>query len=152
MPFGLFGVLLYPIGIPVFVYVSLYVNVAYLHHDVKSIEDELEDAAGREDLLVQVIEKMDGQPDNQIVLACLRASADVQILDAELEQVSSTCSLFNHLKETVQVRSRLLEHQVVRFRYGFMYLQYSNHAWYWEQVLMLHKFCLTSVILFIKPG
>ena len=91
MPYALFGVLLYPIGIPVFVYVSLYVNVAYLHHDVKSIEDELESAVGREDLLVQVIEKMDGQPDNQIVLACLRASAHAKKLDGKLEQVFCTC-------------------------------------------------------------
>ena len=91
MPFALVGVLLYPIGIPAFVYISLLLNKKYLHHDVKSMEDDLENALEREDLLIQLIEKVDGKPDDQIVLACLKASAHVKELSGKLEQVFSTC-------------------------------------------------------------
>ena len=128
MPFALFGILVYPIGIPAFVYISLRLNVPYLHHDVKGIESELEDALAREDLLIELIENVDGQPDDKIVLACLKASGHVQTLDAELEQVTRSCSWldkFAIVEKMVQVRSRLLEHQIVRVRYGFMYLQYA---------------------------
>ena len=38
------------------------------------------------------------------------------------------------------------------FRYGFIYGAYKDDAWYWEQVISLHKFLLTSVIIFVKPG
>ena len=52
----------------------------------------------------------------------------------------------------LQMRSYMLMHQRVKYRYGFVYIQYKSHAWFWEEVVLLHRFLLTSIIIFVKPG
>ena len=136
IPIALVGILMYPIGIPACVGLLLHQNEAYLHHDVASIETQLNSAHSEEDLLRKLIDQVDGTLDNAVVSASLKAYACVQALTVELEQV----------------RSRLFRHEIVRFRYGMMYMQYSTHASYWELVLFLHKLLLTSVIIFIQSG
>ena len=51
-----------------------------------------------------------------------------------------------------QIRSLLPGHRRVEYRYGFIYSQYKPDAWYWEEIELLRKYILTSVIIFVKPG
>ena len=51
----------------------------------------------------------------------------------------------------LQVQSRLLQHRMVQYRYGFIYSQYTTAAWFWEELELSRKFLLTSVIIYVKP-
>ena len=107
-----------------------------LHYDVEEIKFDLERAQHDEALLLQVIVGVEGLPEASIVQQSVEAAALVKSLDYKLEQA----------------KIQLPTHKNVLFKYGFIYAQYQPEAWYWEQVLMLHKFLLTSVIIFVKPG
>jgi len=37
-------------------------------------------------------------------------------------------------------------------RYGFLYSAYDKDTWWWEIALLIHKLCLTGLIIFIKPN
>ena len=46
----------------------------------------------------------------------------------------------------------LRRQRLIEYRYGFIYSQYNPDAWYWEEIELLKKYVLTSVIIFVKPG
>ena len=134
--FALLGISMYPIGIPAFILVALLTHKGSLHYDVQDIQSDLQRAQEDEALLNQVIEGVTGLPEASIVQQSVEAAALVKLLAHKLEQA----------------KIQLPTHKNVLFKYGFIYTQYQPEAWYWEQVLMLHKFLLTSVIIFVKPG
>lgn len=37
-------------------------------------------------------------------------------------------------------------------RFGFLYSAYEEETWWWEIALLIHKLCLTGLIIFIKPN
>jgi len=43
------------------------------------------------------------------------------------------------------------EHEYVHGKLAFLYQDYVPEAWYWELVLLVQKFMLTGVLVFIKP-
>ena len=135
-PLAFLGIFLYPVGIPAFTLVGLLLHMESLHYDVEEIQFDLERAQHDEALLLQVIVGVEGLPEASIVQQSVEAAALVKSLDYKLEQA----------------KIQLPTHKNVLFKYGFIYAQYQPEAWYCEQVLMLHKFLLTSVIIFVKPG
>lgn len=44
------------------------------------------------------------------------------------------------------------KHQLVAAKYGFIYQEYREEAWFFELVLMLQKLALTGLLIFVLPG
>ena len=93
MPISLFGVIAYPIGIPVFVLLALRLNLSHLHYDVEPIERKLKRARVQENLLMRVNENVEGRPEAAVVSEPIAASARVQAVTAELEKVCGRAQL-----------------------------------------------------------
>ena len=87
LPVALFGVLIYPIGIPAFIYWSLRAHKQHLHYEVKPLEKRWKEAYQDHELLSNVIVSLQGVPDVMLVRASVAAADELKAATFELEEV-----------------------------------------------------------------
>ena len=125
--FASLGILIYPIGIPVLFAVNLFANKQFFYVPVDAVEKEVK--YWRERLALFDAIMADGG--SCVLLTKQAAEAAGNLKQAE--------------KKKAALSQRLERMKDANFRFGFIYAQYTSHAYYWELTELFRKLLLCSI-------
>jgi len=132
--FATLGVLMYPIGIPVLFAVNLFANKTYFYVPVDVAEKEVK--YWRERLALFNAIMADGSSGSLLTKQAADAAGNLKQAEKKL------AALFQRLERMNDAS----------FRFGFIYAQYTSHAYYWELTELFRKLILCSILIFVAPG
>ena len=81
------GIFLYPVGIPLFIFLTLYRHRAFLYHDTHALEEELQELKKEQDRIEYFIEAHEGPAPAPIIQTYVEVEAAATAKHCELEQV-----------------------------------------------------------------
>ena len=87
MIFAVLGICVYPVGIPLFIFLTLYRHRAFLYHDTQALEEELKELEMNQERYVHVIEAHEGPAPAPIIQTYVEVEAAATAKRCELEQV-----------------------------------------------------------------
>ena len=87
MAVAVFGIFLYPVGIPLFIFLTLYRHRAFLYHDTQALEEDWQGLQKDRDRIECFIDAHDGAVPAPIIETYIEAKAAITLKQNELEQV-----------------------------------------------------------------
>ena len=85
------GIFLYPVGIPLFIFLTLYRHRAFLYHDTQALEESWHELKMDQDRIECFINAHDGAVPAPIIETYVDAKVAATLKHNELEQVHADC-------------------------------------------------------------